>query len=100
MKFEQKHIQENRFNSDKEQNDIGLTQQDFVKAYFCNYQNKIQSALWTRATVNLLTLACSVNQNVSCHLFVLDGAYRQDKDAISAGLDKNSLKLQQLKEKR
>ena len=42
----------------------------------------IRMKFWTRATVNLLTPACYANQNVSCHLLVLDDVYSKDKDAI------------------
>ena len=44
--------------------DIGITQLDFLVACSCDYQNEIQCTFWTRATVNLLTLAHYVNQNV------------------------------------
>ena len=49
------------------------------------YQNKIQRALWNRALINLFTLAHFVNQNVECHLYVLDN-YKEGKDAIFACL--------------
>ena len=52
-----------------------------------NTKKEIQSALWTRATINLFTLARFVNQEVTCHLFVLDN-YKKDKDAIFACLQK------------
>ena len=39
-------------------------------------------------TVNVLTLAHYVNQNISCHLIVLDDAHSKDKDAILACHDK------------
>ena len=83
-----KQISKSRFNSDKEQKDIGITQLDFPIACYCDYQNEIQSTLWIKATVNLLALAYYVNQNVSCHLFVLDDAHSKDKDAILTCLDK------------
>ena len=67
-----KSIQEARFLEDKAKADVGITQIDFAMAYSCEYQNEIQSALWTRAIVNLFTLTCFVNQEVTCHLFVLD----------------------------
>ena len=57
-------------------------------AHSCDYQNEIQSTLWTRAAVNLLTLACYVDQNVSWNLPVLDAAYSKNKDANLACLDK------------
>lgn len=54
------------------------------KRAFMKQQNKIQSALWTKATVRLLTIARYVNQNVSCHLFVLDKLPHQLVDEIFA----------------
>ena len=82
-----KRIQEARFLEDKAKANVGITQIDFAMAYSCEYQNEIQSALWTRATTNLFTLARFVNQEVTCHLFVLDN-YKKDKDAIFACLQK------------
>ena len=78
-----KRIQEARFLQDKAKADVGITQIDFVMAYSCEYQNEIQGALWTRATTSLFTLARSVNEEVTCHLFVLEN-YKKDKDAIFA----------------
>ena len=71
----------------KQKTNAGIIQIDFAMAYSCEYQNEIQSALWTRATINLFTLARFVNQEVTCHLFVLDN-YKKDKDAIFACLQK------------
>ena len=82
-----KRIQEARFLEDKAKANVCITQKDFSMAYSCEYQNEIQSALWTRATINLFTLARFVNQEVTCHLFVLDN-YKKDKDAIFACLQK------------
>ena len=80
-----KRIQESSFNQIKSKSDVGLIQIDFAMAYSCEYQNEIQSALWSRDSINLFTLARFVNQNVDCHLFVLDN-YKKDKDAIFACL--------------
>ena len=82
-----KQIQEARFLEDKAKANVGISQIDFAMVYSCEYQNEIQSALWTRATINLFTLARFVNQEVTCHLFVLDN-YKKDKDAICACLQK------------
>ena len=80
-----KRIQEASFQTVKAKSNIGITQIDFAMAYSCEYQNEIQSALWTRASINLFTLARFVNQEGFCHLFVLDD-YKKDKDAIAACL--------------
>ena len=82
-----KQIQEARFLEDKAKANVGITQIDFAMVYSCEYQNEIKSVLWTRATINLFTLACSVNQEVTYHLFILDN-YKKDKDAIFACLQK------------
>ena len=47
-----KRIQENVFQNFKTKDDTNIMQIDFVTAYSCDYQNEIQSALWTRATIN------------------------------------------------
>ena len=77
-----KRIQEARFLEDKAKANVGITQIDFAMAYSCEYQNEIQSALWTRATTNLFTLARFVNQEVTCYLFVLDN-YKKDKSLLA-----------------
>ena len=82
-----KRIQESSFSNVKAKLDAGIIQIDFAMAYSCGYQNEIQNALWTRASINLFTLAHFVNQEVECHLFVLDN-YKKDKDAIFACLKK------------
>ena len=56
-------------------------------AYSCTKQNKIHSGLWRRAAISLFTFERYVNQEVSCHLFVLDN-YKKDKDAILVCLEK------------
>ena len=76
-----------RFLEDKAKANVGIIQIDSAMAYSCEYQNENQSALWTRATINLFTLARFVNQEVICHLFVLNN-YKKDKDAIFACLQK------------
>lgn len=50
-----KGLQEASFEFDKSTNRI--TQIDFVMAYQCEYQNEVQSALWSRQSVNLLIVA-------------------------------------------
>ena len=66
---------------------VGITQIDFAVSSSCEYQNEIQSALWTGATINLFTVARFVSQKVTCHLYVLDN-YKKVKDAIFARLQK------------
>ena len=80
-----KRILEASFQTVKAKSNIGITQIDFAMAYSCEYQNEIQSALWASASINLFTLARFVNQEVFCHLFVLDD-YKKDKDVIAACL--------------
>ena len=88
-----KKILQNRLNSDKELKDTGITQPDFPIAYSCDYLNEIQSALLTKATVNLQTPAHYINQNVSCHFFVLNDAH--SKNRCHVALINYFLKLQQ-----
>ena len=50
-----KRVQSNAFEFDKKDKDLSLLHFDFAMAYSCAYQNEIQSALWSRRSVNLFT---------------------------------------------
>jgi len=52
-----KKIQANLFENEKSSPKCSVFQMDFAMAYSCEYQNEIQSALWSRQSVNLLTAA-------------------------------------------
>ena len=55
-------------------------------AYQCKYQNEVQSALWTRGTVNLFT--CALYHHSTAKTFVISTSYiGKDKFAIEKFLD-------------
>ena len=52
-----KQIIHDNFEQDKKDSKCHLLQVDFAMAYSCEYQNEVQSALWSHQTVNLFTAA-------------------------------------------
>ncbi|KAK3770821.1 hypothetical protein RRG08_036422 [Elysia crispata] len=52
-----KRIQSDSFEKDKANPRVTVCHCDFAMAYSCSYQDEIQSALWSRASVNLFTVA-------------------------------------------
>ena len=65
-----KHIQSRSFETSKHAKTV--IQMDFAMAYSCEYQNEIQSALWSRASVTLYTCAIFQNGNCTSYLIVSD----------------------------
>ena len=61
-----KRIQSDAFESLKEANRI--LQIDFAMAYSCEYQDEIQSALWSRASVTLFTAAVFYKETTKTYL--------------------------------
>ena len=52
-----KRIQAKAFEVDKNKNNVRVHQMDFTMAYEYMYQDEVQSALWSRGSVNLFTVA-------------------------------------------
>ena len=52
-----KYIQSHSFEEDKLNDSNRILQTDFAMTYSWDYQNEIQSALWSRETVQLFTAA-------------------------------------------
>ena len=52
-----KRIQSTAFTEDKKRSDCHVLQCDFAMAYSCDYQNEVQSALWSQECINLFTAA-------------------------------------------
>jgi hypothetical protein len=50
-----KKIQSNLFQQIKNDQNCSMLQIDFAMSYTCEFQNEIQSALWSRQSVNLFT---------------------------------------------
>ncbi|GBM13664.1 hypothetical protein AVEN_148187-1 [Araneus ventricosus] len=76
-----KRIQADAFQSDIKQSDTIVLQVDFAMSYSCEWQNEIQSALWSRENVTLFTSALfENNQKTHCYLIVSD---TKDKSKLS-----------------
>ncbi len=78
-----KRIQAQEFEKDKKRENARVLQIDFAMNYSCEYQTKIQSALWSRASVTLSTAAAITKD--SCQSFLICSDTKdKDKDTIAA----------------
>ena len=78
-----KRIQSDAFNSDKKDADSSTLQCDFAMAYSSEYQNEIQSALWSRASINLFTAVFNHGDDTTAKPFlVVTDCKHKDKDAV------------------
>lgn len=76
-----KKIQANDFKNDKKSENVRILQIDFAMSYSCEYQNEVQSALWSRESVTLFTAASFFESQ--CKTFVICSDTKQkDKDSI------------------
>lgn len=82
-----KRIQESEFVQDKSIPGRRILQCDFAMAYECEFQNEVQSALWSRKSVTLFTVAVFLNGECSTYLVCSD-TQKKDKDVVSAILIK------------
>ena len=80
-----KRIQSDAFEMLKETNRI--LQIDFAMAYSCEYQDEIQSALWSRASVTLFTAAVFYKRTTKTYLICSD-TKDKGKDTIYAFINK------------
>ena len=81
-----KRIQAQAFQDDINDPNNRVLQIDFAMAYQCKYQNEVQSALWTRGSVNLFT--CALYHHSSTKTFVICTNYKvKDKFAVGKFLD-------------
>lgn len=78
-----KRVQEAAFERDK--SSARLIQIDFAMAYQCEYQNEVQSALWSRQSVNLLTVAVFYKGETKS-IVICSDTKEKDKNAIFAFL--------------
>ena len=67
-----KRMQATAFQEDMSISTNRVLQIDFAMAYSCEYQNEVQSALWSRASVQLLTAAVFVNGKCSTFIICSD----------------------------
>lgn len=81
-----KRIQHGEFEKDKKKDQVRILQIDFAMSFSCEYQNEIQSALWSRSSVLLFTAA--VFWRNECETYVIcSDTKNKDKNTIFAFLD-------------
>ena len=66
-----KRVQAEDFEDDKECG-VRVLQMDFAMNYACEYQNEVQSALWSRESVMLFTAAVILNGQVDTYIICSD----------------------------
>lgn len=77
-----KRIQAAAFEQDKRNVNGHVLQVDFAMAYSCEYQNEVQSALWSRACVNLFTAALYSKGQACKSFLVVTDCQKKGKDAV------------------
>jgi len=76
-----KRVQQTEFELDKNSSSKFLLQIDFAMSDSCEYQNEVQSALWSRQSVTLFTAASFFEQK--CETFIVCSDHiKKDKNAI------------------
>lgn len=76
-----KRIQANEFQKDKLNENVRILQIDFAMSFGCEYQNEIQSALWSRTSVLLFTAASFYKGKCQTYLICSDSSSK-DKDTV------------------
>ena len=79
-----KGIQFQAFEKDKINPNSHVLQCDFAMAYSCEYQNEIQSGLWSRNGVNLFTAALYSNQGCCKFFLIVIDSQDKGKDSVYA----------------
>ena len=83
-----KRIQAHKFETEKKNPNCTVMQMDFAMAYSCEYQDEIQSALWSRNSVNLMTVAL-YQRDLPCKTFLcITDSPEKGKDTIYAFVTK------------
>ena len=77
-----KRIQAQEFEADKSSPNVRILQIDFAMAHECQYQNEVQSALWSRGSVNLFTAASIYDITAQSFLITTESKHK-DKTSIS-----------------
>lgn len=81
-----KRVQHSEFEKDKKNVAVRILQIDFAMSFSCEYQNEIQSALWSRTSVLLFTAAVFCGENCKTYVICSD-TKNKDKDTIFVFLD-------------
>ena len=77
-----KRVQSEAFEFDKNDEQLSVLNFDFAMAYSCEYQNEIQSALWSRQSVNLFTAMFYNGKEKPSPYLIVTNCQKKDKDAI------------------
>ena len=78
-----KRIQAAAFNDDTANVGKRVLHMDFAMSYSCEYQNEVQSALWSRANVTLLTATITKNGQTRS-LLICSDVKEKDKNTVFA----------------
>lgn len=76
-----KRVQNAEFEKDKKCAGTRILQIDFAMSFACEYQNEIQSALWARSSVLMLTAAVFFQNQCETYVICSDSR-NKDKDTI------------------
>ena len=78
-----KRIQAEEFAKDKKNEAVQILQIDFAMNFSCEYQNEVQSAVWSRGSVTLFTAAAMHKGNCQTYLICSD-TKDKEKNAVTA----------------
>ena len=77
-----KWIQSTAFTEDKKRSDCHVLQCDFAMAYNCDYQNEVQSALWSWKCINLFTAALYSKSQVCQPFLIITDSQDKGKNSV------------------
>lgn len=94
-----KRVQAEAFNKDKLDPKTSVLQCDFAMAYSCEYQTEVQSALWSRESVNLFTAAFYHGHSQCKSYLIVTESQNKNKDTVYTFMKRlASLENEHLKE--
>ena len=67
---------------EKKRNDCHVLQCDFAMAFSCDYQNEVQSALWSRKCINLFTAALYSKSQVCQPFLIITDSQEKGKKSV------------------
>ena len=83
-----KRVQAAAFEKDKNDETTTVLQCDFPMAYSYKYQDEIQSALWSLASINLFTAMFHHGTSQPQPYLIVTDSKSKDKDAVSVFISK------------
>ena len=81
-----KRIQAEEFQEDQSTPNVRILQMDFAMNYSCEYQEEVQSAPWSRASVTLFT-AAAMNDGKCKTFLICSDTKEKTKDTIAVFVD-------------